>query len=82
MERYHGTFKERNKVMHGMKKTDTVILDGQRVYYNHIRPHQALNGKTPAQAAGLELDLGVNRWMILIQNASEERARKTKIEKT
>ena len=69
MERYHGTFKERNKVMRGMKKTDTVILDGQRVYYNHIRPHQALNGKTPAQAAGLELDLGVNRWMTIARRA-------------
>jgi hypothetical protein len=68
--------------MRAVKNTDTAILDGQRIYYNHIRPHQALNGKTPAQAAGLELDLGVNRWMTLIQNASEERARNTKIEKT
>jgi len=74
MERYHGTFKERNKVMRGMKKTNTVILDGQRVYYNHIRPHQALNGKTPAQAAGLELDLGTNKWKSLIQNASRAKA--------
>jgi transposase InsO family protein len=69
MERYHGTFKERNKVTRNLKKTDTPILDGQRIYYNHIRPHQALNGKTPAQAAGLELDLGENKWESLIKQA-------------
>jgi transposase-like protein len=69
MERYHGTFKERNKVMRNLKNTDTPILDGQRIYYNHIRPHQVLNGKTPAQAAGLELDLGPNKWESLIKQA-------------
>jgi len=70
MERYHGTFKERNKVMRGIKKPDSAIIEGQRVYYNHIRPHQGLNGKTPAQAAGLELDLGVNKWESLIKKAA------------
>jgi transposase InsO family protein len=69
MERYQGTLKERTKVMRALKNNDTAILDGQRVYYNHIRPHQALNGKTPGQVAGLELDLGENRWLTLIQNA-------------
>ena len=55
--------------MRNLKNTDTAILDGQRVYYNHIRPHQGLNGKTPAQAAGLDLDLGVNKWESLIKKA-------------
>jgi len=72
MERYHGTFKERNKVMRNLKNTDTPILDGQRIYYNHIRPHQGLNGKTPAQAAGLELDLGVNKWESIIKKAGKK----------
>jgi hypothetical protein len=58
--------------MRAVKNIDTAILDGQRIYYNHIRPHQGLNGKTPAQAAGLELDLGVNGWKALIQGASRE----------
>jgi len=48
--------------MRAPKTSDTAVLDGQRIYYNHIRPNQGLNGKTPAQAAGLELDLGVNKW--------------------
>jgi transposase-like protein len=67
MERYHGTFKERNKVMRAIKKPDSAIIEGQRVYYNHIRPHQGLNGKTPAQAAGLDLNLGTNKWESLIK---------------
>jgi hypothetical protein len=53
-----------------LKTTDTAILDGQRVYYSHIRPHQALNGKTPAQVAGIDLDLGVNKWESIIKKAS------------
>jgi hypothetical protein len=57
--------------MRAVKNTDTAILDGQRIYYNHIRPHQALNGKTPAQAAGLELSLGVNKWQSLIKKAAD-----------
>jgi transposase InsO family protein len=61
MERYHSTLKERTKVMRALKNSATAILDGQRIYYNHIRPHQGLNGKTPAQAAGLELEFGRNR---------------------
>jgi len=69
MERDNGTFKERNKVTRNLKNTDAPIVDGQRIYYNHMRPHQALNVKTPAQAAGLELDLGPNKWESLIKHA-------------
>jgi hypothetical protein len=52
---------------------ESATLDGQRVYYNHIRPHQGLNGKTPAQAAGLELGLGMNKWESLIKKAAGEK---------
>jgi transposase-like protein/DNA-directed RNA polymerase subunit M/transcription elongation factor TFIIS len=71
MERYHGTLKERTKVMRGIKTPDSATFDGQRIYYNHIRPHQGLNGKTPGQAAGLELGLGVNKWESLIKKATQ-----------
>lgn len=37
MERYHGTFKERNKVMRALKKGDSPFVEGQRVYYNFLR---------------------------------------------
>lgn len=58
------------KVIRVLRTVESATLDGQRIYYNHIRPHQGLSGKTPAQAAGLKLDLGVNKWKTLIQNAS------------
>jgi len=53
IERYHGTFKERSKVMRAIKKPDSPIIEGQRVYYNYVRPHSALEGKTPAETAGI-----------------------------
>lgn len=72
MERYHSTFKgERVRPARGIKTTNTAILDGQRMYYNHIRPHQALNGKTPAEAAGINLELEGNKWEAIIHRASK-----------
>jgi hypothetical protein len=29
--------------------TAQTMMDGMRIYYNFIRPHMALNGKTPAE---------------------------------
>jgi transposase-like protein len=70
IERFHGTIRERNKVMRAIKKPNSPTVAGQRIYYNHIRPHQGLNGKTPAQAAGLETELGANKWLDLIRHAA------------
>jgi hypothetical protein len=71
MERYHGTFKERSKVMRAIKKPDSLI-QGQRIYYDYIRPHMGLDGKTPAEAAGINLDLSENKWESLIKKAKAE----------
>jgi len=46
-------------------------MDDFRIYYNFIRPHQALNGKTPAEVANLDLNLGQNKWLSLIKQAVE-----------
>jgi len=55
IERFHGTLKDRTKVMRGMKTPESarLILDGWLAYYNFFRIHQSLKGKTPAQAAGI-----------------------------
>jgi len=42
------------------KITAQTIVDGFRIYYNFIRPHQALNGKTPSESAKLNLNLAQN----------------------
>ena len=69
MERLNGEIRDREKVFRGLKKMDTAILDGMRVYYNFTKKHGALNGRTPAQASLIEVD-GKNKWKTIIQNAS------------
>ena len=69
MERLNGEIRDREKVFRGLKRMDTGILDGMRVYYNFTKKHGALKGKTPAQASMIEVD-GKNRWKTIIQNAS------------
>jgi len=55
IERFHGTLKQRTKVMRGLKdlKSARLITEGWLLHYNYLRPHEALNGKTPAQVAGV-----------------------------
>lgn len=74
MESFNGTVRAREKVMRSLKKDDTPILTGMQIFHNYLRPHGALEGKTPADACGIEVQ-GENKWMTLIQNAS--RGRKT-----
>ena len=69
MERLNGEIRDREKVFRGLKKMDTSILDGMRVYYNFTKKHGSLKGKTPAQASLIEVD-GKNKWKTIIQNAS------------
>jgi transposase-like protein len=70
IERMHGSIREREKVMRGLKDDETPFVKGNRIYYNFIRPHQALDGKTPAEMAGVGVD-GENRWMELIRRSIE-----------
>lgn len=69
MERFNGELRQREKVMRTLKKPDTPILSGYQIYHNYIRPHEALEGKTPAELAGIKVK-GQDKWMTLIQNAS------------
>jgi len=49
----------------------TPILIGYQIYHNYVRPHEALKGRTPSEAAGIMVK-GENKWLTLIQNASKE----------
>ena len=69
MERLNGEIRDREKVYRGLKKIDTPLIDGMRVYYNFTKKHGGLGGKTPAEAAKIKVD-GLNKWKTLIQNAS------------
>ena len=69
MERLNGEIRDREKVFRGLKKMDTSILDGMRVYYNFTKKHGTLKGQTPAHASMIEVD-GKNKWKTIIANAS------------
>ena len=70
MERMNGEIRDREKVMRGIKKMDTPILKGYQLYHNYFREHDALEGKTPAEAANIKIE-GRNKWITVIQNASQ-----------
>jgi len=66
--------REREKIMRALKnKDDNQVIDGWRIYYNFIRPHQALDGKTPAEMANLNRNLGENKWLSLIKQSVQDR---------
>ncbi len=71
LERYHGTWRERDKVMRGLNRDATAeqMLNHYRTYYNFIRPHIALGDKTPAEVANIDLDIGKNKWVGLIEKS-------------
>jgi transposase-like protein len=68
VERLHGSIRQREKTMRGIKTKETPILEGHRLYYNFIKPHENLNGKTPSEEAGITIE-GDNKWLNLMKNA-------------
>jgi hypothetical protein len=40
MERMNGEVRDREKVMRGLKNTDSPILNGYQIFHNYIRPHE------------------------------------------
>ena len=73
MERLNGEIRDREKVFRGLKRIDTAMLDGMRVYYNYTKKHGALKGMTPTEASLIRIG-GTNRWKTIIQNASLNKA--------
>ena len=54
--------------MRGVKTEDSIIFDDSQIYHNYVRSHMDLDGKTPVEACGIEIQ-GDNKWKTLIQNA-------------
>lgn len=70
----NGEVRDREKTMRGLKRLDSPIIKGFQLYHNFIRPHEGLNGDTPADRAGIKVE-GQNKWLTLIQNASHSEAK-------
>lgn len=76
MERFNGEVRDREKVVRGVKREDSPLITGLQIYHNYVRPHMGLDGKTPADLAGIDVQ-GENKWLTLIQNASQEQKHQT-----
>jgi len=71
IERYHGNWRERDKVMRGLEDMENSqeLLENYRTYYNFLRKHQGLENITPAQMAGIHLNLDRNRTFDLLKRS-------------
>ena len=56
MERLNGGIMDREKVFRGLKRFDTPLIDGLKVYYNFTKKYGSLNGRTSAEQALIEID--------------------------
>lgn len=67
IERFHGTLKDRPKVLRGLKTPETArkFIEGWLINYNYFRPHISLKGKTPAEKAGIKLSF--NDWLDIVR---------------
>jgi transposase-like protein len=72
LERLNGTSRERLKTMRGLDndRSSRKFAEGYATYYNLIRPHSALGGKTPSHAAKAWKAKGTNRWVSLIRDST------------
>jgi putative transposase len=72
IERLNGTMRDRETVMRGLDNAEAAqqLVDAMRIHYNFIRPNQAIGGQTPAEAAGISLNLGENKIENLMRQAA------------
>jgi transposase-like protein len=75
IERYNGDLKDRLKTMRGgfgSVAGAEEFLNLKHIIHNFVNPHQTLKGKTPAEAAGIHLDLGRQKLLTLIKRRGEK----------
>lgn len=72
VERLNGTVRDRESVMRGMDTAESAqeLMDAMQIHYNFIRGNQAIGGQTPAEAAGINLNLKENKTESLMRQAA------------
>lgn len=76
IERHNGKTKDRLNCTRGsFKSFDGAkdFMDLRDVIYNFVNPHQELQGKTPAETAGINMNLGRNKLLKLIRKMGKSR---------
>lgn len=75
VERLHGAIRQRTKTfrgLHGSVESAYALFKGMQVYYNFVKKHEALRGKTPSEVAIPSLQFKtLNRWIELIKLAQQ-----------
>ena len=69
IERYNQDIKDRIKTMRnfGSDKGAECFLNLKHIIHNFVNPHMQLNGRTPAEAAGIDLKLNRRKLLNLIK---------------
>ncbi|MGI0021076.1 MAG: integrase core domain-containing protein [Nitrososphaera sp.] len=72
VERLNGTVRDREAPMRGMDRAESAqeLMNAMRIHYNFIRPNQAIGDQTPAEAAGINLNLKENKTESLMRQAA------------
>ncbi len=52
----------------------TPLAGGERIHYNFVKPHAALEGQTPAERAGVGVK-GQNKWLSLLRVSSSRKGK-------
>ena len=71
IERYHNEIREKLKTRRGLGNDESAqdFSELLKINHNFVKPHQGLKGKTPAQAAKIDLNLGNDKYLDLIKQA-------------
>lgn len=56
IERLNGEIRDREKIFRGLKKKDTPILEGMKVYHNVTKIYNALKGKILLEETLIKVD--------------------------
>jgi len=69
IERHNEDFKQRYKVTRGFKdpESEEAFTELRRIIYDFVRPHQGI-GKTPAEAAGLNVVVDKRNKLLALIN--------------
>ncbi|MFA5019806.1 MAG: DDE-type integrase/transposase/recombinase [Candidatus Pacearchaeota archaeon] len=75
VERLHNTIRQRTqnfRGLHGSVESAYALMKGIEIYYNFVKKHEALKGKTPSELAIPSLKFQTtNRWLELINLANK-----------